>query len=135
MNRIVRSPSHVLPQTIKLVLLVTVRKRLGEGVNKLGSIGSSVMVGRKVAVDVGGGVFVASCVPAAGVVDGSDVLMTNRSAVFVACREKGVAVGCSEETGVGVPKNGSEMGGSPLQPVRMEINRIKNKNLFIIFLQ
>ena len=49
-KRIVRSPSQVLPHTIWLVLFVTERKRFGDGVNKLGSIGSRVIVGRMVAV-------------------------------------------------------------------------------------
>ena len=135
MNRILRSPSHVLPQTIRLVLLVTVRKRFGDGVNKLGSTGSSVIVGRNVAVNVGRGVTVAICVPASAVVDASAVLMTNRFAVFVGCNENGVAVGFGEETGVGVPRNGREIGGSPLQLARTETSIRINKNLFIKPLQ
>jgi hypothetical protein len=88
-----RAPSQVLPQTIKPVLLWTDRKILGDGVNKLGSIGSRVIVGRIVAVKVGAGVLVARGVPVGGVVDGSAVLITNRFGVLVAGRENGVAVG------------------------------------------
>jgi len=65
---------------------------LGDGVNRLGSIGSSVMVGRVVGVNVGNGVLVIRGVPVDGVVVGSDVLMTNKFGVNVGCREKGVAV-------------------------------------------
>jgi hypothetical protein len=66
---------------------------LGEGVNKLGSTGSSVIVGRMVDVKVGKGVFVIMGVPVGGVVVGSGVLITNKSGVCVAGKPKGVAVG------------------------------------------
>jgi hypothetical protein len=94
------------------------------------------MVGRIVAVKVGNGVFVASGVPVEGVVEGSEVLITNKFGVFVASSENGVAVGfCVLITaGVGVCKNGMEI-GSPLQPARRETNKEKNKNLFITPLQ
>jgi hypothetical protein len=122
----------VLPHTIKVVLLFTLRKRFGEGVNKRGSIGSRVIVERMVAVNVGKGVFVGgSCVsPSASVVEGSAVLITNKFGVFVGCKENGVAVGLGDATGAGVCKNGMES-GNPLQPVRREINKKKYLNLFI----
>ena len=53
---------------------------------------SSVMVGRKVGVNVGSGVSVTIGVPAPGVVVGGMVFSTNRSGVFVSARENGVAV-------------------------------------------
>lgn len=131
-KRIVRSPWQVLPHTIRLVLFVTLRNRFGDGVNRLGSIGSRVIVGRVVAVNVGGGVFVAgSCVtPSGSVADGSAVLITNRFGVFVGCSEKGVAVGFSDAVGTGVCKNGMET-GRPLQPDTRDINKNKHMNLFI----
>lgn len=88
-----RAPSHVLPHTICSVDLWTDKKMLGEGVNKLGSTGSSVIVGRMVDVKVGKGVFVIRGVPVGGVVVGSGVLITNKSGVCVAGKPKGVAVG------------------------------------------
>ena len=137
-NRIERSPSQVLPHTIKFVLLCTVRNRFGEGVNKLGSIGSRVMVGRKVGVNVGTRVFVGVGggvpVPVKGVAEDSAVLITNKSGVLVSGKENGVAVGAGELTGVGVCKNGMET-GSPLQLAKRETNKEKNKNLFMRPLQ
>src|SRR5690606_2108602 len=111
-----RAPSQSPPQTIWLVERCTDRKIFAEGVKRAGSSGSSVMVGRKVAVDVGRGVLLASTstVPAAGVVVGSSVLRTNRSGVNVGSRANGVAVGCGGEVGVGLLRKGSET-GSPLQ--------------------
>ena len=103
---------------------------MGEGVNKLGSIGSSVMVGRVVGVNVGKGVSVRSGVPVGGVVVGSGVLSTNRSGVCVAGKPNGVAVGPSVFTGVGVCRKGSEI-GKPAQPERREIITIIKINLFI----
>lgn len=64
-------------------------------------MGSSVMVGRLVAVNVGAGVSVISGVPVGGVVVGAAVLMTNRSGVLDAGNAKGVAVGAGELVGVG----------------------------------
>ena len=87
-----RAPSHVLPHTICSVDLWTDKNKLGEGVNKLGSIGSSVIVGRIVGVKVGKGVFVITGVPVGGVVVGSAVLITNKSGVCVAGNPNGVAV-------------------------------------------
>src|SRR5688500_13743834 len=95
-NLIDRAPSQVLPQTSGSVDLWTVKNKLGEGVNKLGSIGSSVMVGRVVGVKVGKGVSVRSGVPVGGVVVGSGVLITNKSGVCVAGKPNGVTVGPSE---------------------------------------
>ena len=89
--------------------------------NKLGSIGSSVMVGRMVGVKVGKGVSVTSGVPVGGVVVGCRVLITNKSGVFEAGNPNGVAVGPNVFTGVGVCRNGSD--GNPLHPERSEIIR------------
>jgi len=114
-----RAPSHVLPHTIWLVFLWTERNRFGEGVNRLGSIGSSVIVGRVVEVKVGEGVSVMMGVPVGGVVVGADVLITNKSGVLEACNAKGVAVGCGGLVGVGDCKNGIETGKEE-QPARME---------------
>jgi hypothetical protein len=88
-----RAPSQVLPHTIRSVDRWTDKNKLGEGVNKLASIGSSVMVGRMVAVKVGAGVSVTIGVPVGGVVVGSWVLSTNKSGVFVGSNENGVTVG------------------------------------------
>jgi len=103
------------------VLLFTERKILGEGVNKLGSIGSNVIVARVVAVKVGRGVFVAGSwvSPGASVAEGSAVLITNKSGVFVCGKENGVAVGLGEAAGACVCRNGIET-GSPLQLDRRE---------------
>lgn len=65
----------------------------GEGVNRLGAIGSSVIVERIVGVKNGRGVFVASGDSLSDVVVGSAVLMTNRSGVLEAGKANGVAVG------------------------------------------
>ena len=65
----------------------------GDGVNKLGSSGSSVIVDRMVGVNVGKGVSVMRGVPVGGVVVGSGVLITNKSGVCVAGSPNGVAVG------------------------------------------
>jgi len=110
--------------------LWTVRNKLGEGVNKLGSIGSSVMVGRVVGVNVGKGVSVRSGVPVGGVVVGSGVLITNKSGVCVAGKPNGVTVGPTVFTGVGVCRKGMEI-GKPAQPERREIITIIKINLFI----
>ena len=112
---------------------------LGEGVNRLGSIGSSVIVGRNVGVKVGTRVLVGGGVPVPvnGVPEDSAVLITNKLGVLVAGNvgnEKGVAVGAGEFAGAGVCKNGIEI-GSPLQPARRETNKEKNKNLFMKPLQ
>jgi len=111
---------------------------LGDGVNKLGSIGSSVIVGRNVGVNVGARVFVGVGggvpVPVKGVAEESAVLMTNKSGVFVSGSEKGVAVGAGELTAVGVCKKGMEI-GSPLQLARRETNKEKNRNRFMRPLQ
>jgi len=101
-------------------------------------MGSIVIVGRMVAVNVGTrvGVSVVRGVPMPGEAEASAVLITNKFGVFVACNEKGVAVGCGEliTTDVDVCKNGMEI-GSPLQPARRETSKEKNKNLFIAPLQ
>jgi hypothetical protein len=55
--------------------------RFGEGVKRLASIGSSVMVTRNVGVNVGSGVSVAIGVSVNGVVVGARVFRTNRSGV------------------------------------------------------
>jgi hypothetical protein len=78
------------------------------------------------------GVTVFSGVSVPGVVVGGSVLMTNRFGVFVGCNEKGVAVGCGEDVAVGVCRNGMEIGGSPLQPVRRKIDIKMTKDRFII---
>ena len=105
---------------------------MGEGVNKLGSRGSSVIVGRNVGVNVGSGVdvIVGSDVPVPGVSVGSSVLSTNKSGVFVGSREKGVGVEPGGLVGVGVPRNGIET-GSPLQPERRK-TRIRTRFRFFI---
>jgi hypothetical protein len=106
---------------------------LGEGVNKLGSSGSRVMVGRKVGVRVGCGVSVMGGVPVGGVpvtVD-SSVLNTNTSSVCVGSREKGVAVKAGGLVGVGVPRNGIET-GRPLHPERRRIKIRTGLSFFII---
>jgi hypothetical protein len=101
------------------VLLWTVRNIFGEGVNRLGSIGSSVMVERKVAVNAGTGVSVIRGNPVGGVFVAGEVLMTNRSGVLEAGNENGVAVGAGELVTVGVWRKGIEI-GSEEQPERME---------------
>ena len=98
--------------------------------NKLGSIGSSVIVGRAVGVKVGKGVFVTSGVPVGGVVVGSGVLITNKSGVKVAGKPNGVTVGPGVFTGVGVCRKGIEI-GKPEQPERREIITIIIINLLI----
>jgi hypothetical protein len=103
---------------------------LGEGVNKLGSIGSSVMVARTVGVKVGRGVSVMIGVPVGGVVVGCRVLITNKSGVFEAGNPNGVAVGAGVFTIVGVCRNGSEI-GKPEQPERREIITIIKIDLLI----
>src|SRR6186997_1639325 len=105
MNRIERSPAQVPPQTSWLVFLCTFKKRLGDGVKRVGSSGSSVIVGRKVGVNVGTAVSVTIGVPVEGVVVGPSVLITNKSGVLLDSnggREKGVAVGCGGTTAAGV---------------------------------
>jgi hypothetical protein len=102
------------------VLFWTERKIFGEGVNRLGAIGSSVIVERNVGVKNGKGVFVASGDSLSDVVVGSAVLMTNRSGVLEAGNANGVAVGAGELVGVGDCKNGIDM-GSEEQPERREI--------------
>jgi len=56
-------------------------------------MGSRVIVGRKVGVNVGSGVSVTMGVPVPGVVVGGKVFSTNKSGVFVSGNENGVAVG------------------------------------------
>ena len=114
------------------MLFVTERKIFGDGVNKLGSIGSSVIVARIVGVLVGSGVFVAgSCVvPGGRVADGSAELITNKFGVLVGGKENGVAVGLGEALGTWVCRNGMET-GSPLQLDRRETKRRKNKSLLL----
>src|SRR5215213_10964125 len=125
-----RAPSQVLPHTICSVERWTARNRFGDGVNKFGSIGSSVMVGRKVGVNVGTGVSVISGVPVDGVVVGSSVLSTNRSGVFVGPSENGVTVDWGGAVGVGDPRNGIEI-GNPLPPDRRKQKTRTRFNFFI----
>jgi hypothetical protein len=86
-NRIERAPSQAPPQTRREVERCTDRNKLGEGVNRLGLIGSRVIVDRTVGVKVGKGVSATRGVSVKGVVVGANVLSTNRSGVFVASRE------------------------------------------------
>ena len=72
----------------------------GEGVNRLGEIGSSVIVARKVGVN-GSGVSVLSATLFSPVEVGEEVLITNRSGVLEAGSANGVAVGTGEPVGVG----------------------------------
>ena len=74
----------------------------GEGVNRLGEMGSSVIVERKVEVKIGMGVsvFTGALINPVGVVVA--VLMTKRSGVLEAGNAKGVAVGAGELVTVGV---------------------------------
>ena len=81
--------------------------------NKLGSIGSSVIVGRMVGVKVGKGVSVTSGVPVGGVVVGCGVLITNKSGVFEAGNPNGVAVGPNVFTEWALQERKA---GNPLHP-------------------
>jgi hypothetical protein len=120
----------VLPHTIWLVERWTERNRLGEGVNNVGSSGSSVIVGRNVGVGIGvSGIW---DVPSPGVVDDSGVLSSKRSGVNVGAKENGVAVCCGMGVGEGpaVPRNGMET-GRPLQPERRKIRIRRTFNFFI----
>jgi hypothetical protein len=92
------------------------------------------MVERAVGVKVGNGVFVGCTVPAASVVVGAEVLMTNKFGVNVGCSEKGVTVGCGGLTCVAVCKKGRET-GNPLQPVSTDTSIAIEINLFITPLQ
>ena len=91
-----------------------------EGVNKLISRGSRVIVARLVCVNIGKGVFETFGVPVGGVVVGTAVLITKRSGVNVAGRLNGVAVGFGGLVGVGGTRNGMEI-GEPEQPERREM--------------
>jgi hypothetical protein len=107
---------------------------LGEGVKSMGSIGSSVIVGRMVGVRVGCGVFVTSGVPVDGVDVGMEVFSTKRLGVLVGSSENGVAVngdGCSACAGVGVPRNGIS-NGNPVQPERSKTMTEMRTDFFII---
>lgn len=75
---------------------------MGDGVNKLGLIGSSVMVARNVGVNVGSGVSVTIGVSVNGVVVGGRVLRINKSGVLVGSSEYGVTVDAGEPVGTGV---------------------------------
>ena len=88
---------------MSVVLFKTERNRLGEGVNRLGSIGSRVIVERKVGVEIVVGVFVTvtNASPVAAVTVGSEVLITKKSGVLEAGNAKGVAVGLGVPEGVG----------------------------------
>src|SRR5687768_9697634 len=105
-----RAPSQALPHTMRSVERWTDIIKLGEGVNRLGLSGSSVMVARIVGVTMMKGVLVGELVliteipgvPAMGVAVGGCVLSTNRSGVNVGSRENGVAVGWGGLVGVGV---------------------------------
>src|SRR5215207_10645618 len=127
-----RVSSQVLPHTSWLVERWTARNKLGEGVNRLGSIGSRVMVGRMVGVNVGAGVSVICGVPLAGVVVGSSVFSTKKSGVKVGSREKGVGVyrGPGVWVGAAVERNGMET-GSPLHPERRKIRIRTRFNFFM----
>src|SRR5688572_11759465 len=96
-----RAPSQVLPQTMSVVLFWTDRNKLGEGVKRLGSMGSSVMVARKVGVEIVVGVSVTNASPVAAVMVGSEVLITKKSGVLEAGNANGVAVGLGRLEGVG----------------------------------
>ncbi len=96
-----RAPSQVLPQTMRVVLFCTDRNKLGEGVKRLGSMGSSVMVARKVGVETIVGVSVTNASPVAAVTVGSEVLITKKSGVLEAGKANGVAVGLGRLEGVG----------------------------------
>jgi len=72
----------------------------GEGVNRLGEIGSRVIVARNVGVN-GIGVSVPSATLFSAVKVGEEVLMTNKSGVLEAGSANGVAVGTGEPVGVG----------------------------------
>jgi hypothetical protein len=67
--------------------------RFGEGVNRLGLIGSSVMVTLNVGVNVGGDVLVIIGVSVNGVVVGGRVFRINKSGVLLGSNEYGVTVG------------------------------------------
>lgn len=69
--------------------------------NRLGAIGSSVIVKRMVGVKMGRAVFVLGGALSNAVVVGSEVLITNRSGVLEAGSANGVAVGAGEPVGVG----------------------------------
>ena len=69
--------------------------------NRLGAIGSSVIVKRMVGVKMGRAVFVLAGALSNAVVVGSEVLITNRSGVLEAGSANGVAVGAGEPVGVG----------------------------------
>ena len=67
----------------------------------MGSMGSSVMVERLVAVKIAVGVFVINASPVDAVVVGSEVLITKKSGVLEAGNANGVAVGWGRLEGVG----------------------------------
>ena len=69
--------------------------------NILGSIGSSVMVARKVGVETMVGVSVTNASPVAAVTVASAVLITKKSGVWEAGNANGVAVGLGGLVGVG----------------------------------
>ena len=96
-----RAPSQVLPQTMSVVLFKTERNRLGEGVNRLGSMGSRVIVERVVGVNIAVGVAVTNASPVAAVTVDSAVFITKKSGVLEAGKAKGVAVGLGVPEGVG----------------------------------
>lgn len=97
---------------------------------------SRVIVGRKVGVNVGGGVSVMLGVPVPGVVEGGRVFRTNKSGVLVSASENGVTVdwGTLGWVGKGVCKNGIET-GNPLHPERRETMTKRKENFFITPLQ
>ncbi len=91
-----RAPSQVLPHTITSVERWTDKNKFGEGVYKLGLIGSSVIVERMVGVKTGVGgsdVCEVTGVSVDGVVVGGTVLSTNKLGVPVGSKENGVTVG------------------------------------------
>src|SRR5215210_5189705 len=92
-NLMERAPSQVLPQTICVVLFKTERNKFGEGVNRFGSTGSSVIVTRLVGVKIAVGVSVANASPVAAVTVDSAVFITKKSGVLEAGNANGVAVG------------------------------------------
>jgi len=104
--------------------------KLAEGVNKVTSNGSKVIVGRVVFVNVGKGVFVTFGVPVGGVVVGCAVLIANKSGVKVAGNPNGVGVRADELVEVGVPKNGKEIGNA-VQPASNEMITIMMTSCFI----
>lgn len=101
-----------------------------DGVNKLISNGSRVIVGRFVSVKVGKGVFETFGVPVGGVVVGRSVLITKKSGVKVAGRLNGVAVAFGGLVGIDVPRNGIETGNA-VHPASTDMIMTMNTSFFM----